>query len=67
MSVIYTFLNLFILIFCINIKISLSQYSKPWSDKYENNKCPKLYPKNFVNYAPVGKYIILIPNGFKKP
>ncbi|XP_026321245.1 dyslexia-associated protein KIAA0319 [Hyposmocoma kahamanoa] len=54
MSVIYTILHLFILVFLINIKISLSQYNKPWSDKYENNKCPKLYPKNFVNYAPVG-------------
>lgn len=60
MSAICTFLHIFILIFLINIKISLSQYNKPWSDKYENNKCPKLYPKNFLNYAPVGKYCIFL-------
>ncbi|XP_026756071.2 dyslexia-associated protein KIAA0319 [Galleria mellonella] len=45
----------FIILLCVmNVTISLSQYNKPWSDKYENNKCPKLYPKNFVNYGPVG-------------
>ncbi|XP_049875638.1 dyslexia-associated protein KIAA0319-like [Pectinophora gossypiella] len=54
MNFTYSVMNLFILVFLINIKITLSQFNKAWSDKYENNKCPKLYPKNFVNYAPVG-------------
>ncbi|XP_013199393.2 dyslexia-associated protein KIAA0319 [Amyelois transitella] len=47
---------LLILIIFTNIKLSFSQYNKPWNEKYENNKCPKLYPKNFDNYAPVGNY-----------
>ncbi|KAG6443289.1 dyslexia-associated protein KIAA0319 [Manduca sexta] len=47
-------ISLFILVFLLNIRISLSQFNKAWSEKYENNKCPKLYPKNFVNYAPTG-------------
>ncbi|XP_063537296.1 dyslexia-associated protein KIAA0319 [Cydia strobilella] len=47
-------ISLCILVLFVNIRASLSQYSKPWSDKYESNKCPKLYPKNFINYAPVG-------------
>ncbi|CAG9564693.1 unnamed protein product [Danaus chrysippus] len=47
------------LIFClltllIHIKFSISLYNKQWSDKYESNKCPKLYPKNFDNHMPVG-------------
>lgn len=50
-------LSLFIIILLSNIKISLSQYNKAWNNKYENNKCPRLYPKNFVNFAPVGKYL----------
>ncbi|CAK1555617.1 unnamed protein product [Leptosia nina] len=30
-------------------------YSKSWTEKYEsNNKCPKLFPKNFDNYMPAG-------------
>lgn len=41
--------------FCLCVNKALSQFNKPWDDKYENNRCPKLYPKNFVNYAPVGK------------
>ncbi|XP_028168662.1 dyslexia-associated protein KIAA0319 [Ostrinia furnacalis] len=49
-----TCLSFFILLIALNIEITLSQYNKPWGDKYENNKCPKLYPKNFVNYIPVG-------------
>lgn len=51
-----TFFSLFFLVFLMNIRASLSQYNKPWSDKYESNTCAKLYPKNFINYAPVGKY-----------
>ncbi|XP_075980361.1 dyslexia-associated protein KIAA0319 isoform X2 [Anticarsia gemmatalis] len=47
-------LNLFILVFTLNIRLGLGLYNKPWTDKYENNKCPKLYPKNFLNYMPVG-------------
>lgn len=47
--------SLFILLIVLNIERSFSQYNKPWGDKYENNKCPKLYPKNFMNYVPVGK------------
>ncbi|XP_053610675.1 dyslexia-associated protein KIAA0319 [Plodia interpunctella] len=43
-------------IFAVNIKNSFSLYNKPWNEKYENNKCPKLFPKNFDNYAPVGNY-----------
>lgn len=51
-------LSLFI-VFSVNVKTSLSQYNKAWSEKYgENNKCPKLFPKNFVNFAPVGKPLI---------
>ncbi|XP_026726314.1 dyslexia-associated protein KIAA0319 [Trichoplusia ni] len=46
--------TLFILMFSINVRVCVSQYNKPWTDKYENNKCPKLYPKNFLNYMPVG-------------
>lgn len=45
-----------LLIILLNIQVSHSQYNKAWSEKYESNKCPKLYPKNFVNYAPVGKF-----------
>ncbi|KAJ0174628.1 hypothetical protein K1T71_009736 [Dendrolimus kikuchii] len=47
-------LSLFILMFSLYITISLSQYNKVWDEKYENNKCPRLYPKNFINYAPAG-------------
>ncbi|CAH0400900.1 unnamed protein product [Chilo suppressalis] len=43
-----------VLLLAVNIKTSVTQFSKPWNDKYESNKCPKLYPKNFVNYAPAG-------------
>ncbi|KAM3965719.1 dyslexia-associated protein KIAA0319 [Aphomia sociella] len=45
--------GLIILLCVLNIRTSVSQYNKAWSEKYEN-KCPKLYPKDFVNYAPVG-------------
>lgn len=38
----------------VNIRISFSQFNKPWNDKYEN-MCPKLYPKYFGNYSPAGK------------
>ncbi|XP_045774500.1 dyslexia-associated protein KIAA0319 [Maniola jurtina] len=38
----------------VNIDETLSLYNKPWNEKYENNKCPKLYPKNFDNHMPVG-------------
>lgn len=55
-----TCLSFFILLIALNIDISLSQYNKQWSDKYENNKCPKLYPKNFINYVPVGECDSLI-------
>ncbi|KAF9805268.1 hypothetical protein SFRURICE_014019 [Spodoptera frugiperda] len=47
-------MSLFIVVVLFNVKVCLSQYSKPWRDIYENNKCPKLYPKNFLNYMPVG-------------
>ncbi|KAH9633261.1 hypothetical protein HF086_006863 [Spodoptera exigua] len=47
-------MTLFIVVVLSNVKVCLSQYSKPWRDMYENNKCPKLYPKNFLNYMPVG-------------
>ncbi|CAG9788737.1 unnamed protein product [Diatraea saccharalis] len=47
-------ISFIILLLAINVKTSLSQFNKPWNDKYESNKCPKLYPKNFVNYAPAG-------------
>ena len=49
-------LSLFSLVILLNVRMCLSQYNKPWSEKYENNKCPKLYPKNFLNYMPVGKF-----------
>lgn len=41
-------------ILAIQVKPSMSQFNRAWSTKYENNKCPKLYPKNFINYLPVG-------------
>ncbi|XP_072944852.1 dyslexia-associated protein KIAA0319 [Epargyreus clarus] len=44
----------FVSVLLINIRTSLSLYHKPWAEKYESNKCPKLYPKNFDNYMPVG-------------
>lgn len=43
-----------VLVLFIYITGSCAQFNKPWNDKYENNRCPKLYPKNFINYAPVG-------------
>lgn len=52
-------MSLFIVVVLFNVKVCLSQYSKPWRDIYENNKCPKLYPKNFLNYMPVGKFMQL--------
>lgn len=48
-------LPLFILVFSFHVTIILAQYNKVWDEKYENNKCPRLYPKNFVNYAPAGE------------
>lgn len=50
--------TLFFLMFSMNVRVCVSQYNKPWTDKYENNKCPKLYPKNFLNYMPVGKLLL---------
>ncbi|XP_045451148.1 dyslexia-associated protein KIAA0319 [Melitaea cinxia] len=47
----YKIIRLFVLILVVNIKLALSLYSKTWN---ENNKCPKLYPKNFDNHMPVG-------------
>ncbi|KAL4708995.1 hypothetical protein ACJJTC_005856 [Scirpophaga incertulas] len=47
-------LCIFILLNALNIKVSVSQFNKSWGDKYENNKCPKLYPKNFINFVPAG-------------
>ncbi|XP_041982095.1 dyslexia-associated protein KIAA0319 [Aricia agestis] len=41
-------------VFLLKISVVKSLYSKPWNEKYENNKCPKLYPKNFDNYMPSG-------------
>lgn len=49
-------LKILLVVFVVNIKL-LQSYSKPWNEKYENNKCPKLYPKNFDNYMPSGKYL----------
>lgn len=57
-TAINTFLTL-LLMFLLSIKGSLTQFNKPWDEKYESNRCPKLYPKNFVNYAPVGKIFCL--------
>lgn len=50
----YKIVRLFVLFLVVNIKLALSLYSKTWN---ENNKCPKLYPKNFDNHMPVGKYL----------
>lgn len=47
-------LRLFILVFTLNAYLCFGLYNKPWTENYENNKCPKLYPKNFLNYMPVG-------------
>ncbi|XP_047521551.1 dyslexia-associated protein KIAA0319-like protein isoform X3 [Pieris napi] len=45
----------FVVILLVQLEICLSLYTKPWTEKYEsNNKCPKLYPKNFDNYMPAG-------------
>ncbi|CAH4029959.1 unnamed protein product [Pieris brassicae] len=45
----------FVVILLVQLQICLSLYTKPWTEKYEsNNKCPKLYPKNFDNYMPAG-------------
>ncbi|KAG7312210.1 hypothetical protein JYU34_001679 [Plutella xylostella] len=49
------FTTVFLLILSINIKVCLGQFNKAWSDKYESNTCPKLHPKNFINFTPVGK------------
>ncbi|XP_068617646.1 dyslexia-associated protein KIAA0319 [Battus philenor] len=46
-------LQIFATFIIVNIRISLSQFNKPWNDKYEN-MCPKLYPKYFRNYSPAG-------------
>lgn len=51
-----SFVILLSFIFIICVERSLTQFNKPWHDKYESNRCPKLYPKNFVNYGPVGKF-----------
>lgn len=47
----------FVLIFFLCFRMCLSYYgkAKSWNEKYERNICPRLYPKNFVNYTPVGK------------
>ncbi|XP_050347693.1 dyslexia-associated protein KIAA0319 isoform X2 [Nymphalis io] len=50
----YKVLRLTVLLLLVNIKLVLSLYSKTWNENYENNKCPKLYPKNFDNHMPVG-------------
>ncbi|CAK1586989.1 unnamed protein product [Parnassius mnemosyne] len=46
-------LQIFTILIIVNIRVTISQFNKPWTDKYEN-MCPKLYPKNFDNYAPAG-------------
>ncbi|XP_047535299.1 dyslexia-associated protein KIAA0319 isoform X1 [Vanessa atalanta] len=50
----YKVLRLLVFLLLVNIKLVLSLYSKTWNESYENNKCPKLYPKNFDNHMPVG-------------
>lgn len=50
--------QIFIVLVMVNIRISLSQFNKPWNDKFEN-MCPKLYPKYFRNNAPAGEYFLL--------
>lgn len=45
--------SLLLFIALVNTKVIQSMYSKSWNEKYEN-KCPKLYAKNFQNYIPAG-------------
>lgn len=56
---IYSVLKLCALSLLMTLDETLSLYNKPWNEKYENNKCPKLYPKNFDNHMPVGKCLFI--------
>ncbi|XP_050682200.1 dyslexia-associated protein KIAA0319-like protein isoform X2 [Leptidea sinapis] len=51
-----TTLGVLVFIVLVNIKVTYSLYSKSWGEKYESNKCPKLYPKNFDNFMPAGNF-----------
>ncbi|CAG4952006.1 unnamed protein product [Colias eurytheme] len=49
-----SYFGVIIAIIFVHTSFTLSLYSKPWGEKYESNSCPKLYPKNFDNFMPIG-------------